>query len=111
MVPVALVHEGKFAHAIWTVPVAPLLVVADHRRHHSLELEQVEARVVKVADALAITSSNGAGGHPGGRPGEPGGPGGAGGPQGPKGTSKKIEVWRRWIIGLISSFVFRISWG
>ena len=51
MVPVALVREGVPAHAIWTVPVVSLLVVADHLRHHLLELEQVEARAVKVADA------------------------------------------------------------
>ena len=36
---VELVHEGKLAHAIWTVHVVSLLVVADHRRHHLLELE------------------------------------------------------------------------
>ena len=36
---VALVHEGVLAHAIWTVPVVSLLVVADHRRHHLLELK------------------------------------------------------------------------
>ena len=28
-------------------------MVADHRRHHSLEFEQVEARVVEIADAIA----------------------------------------------------------
>ena len=31
---VELVHEGKLAHAIWTVPVVSLLMVADHHRHH-----------------------------------------------------------------------------
>ena len=39
MVPVVLVHEGVLAHAIWTVSVVSLLVVADHRRHHLLEME------------------------------------------------------------------------
>ena len=53
MVPVALVREDVLAHAIWTVPVVFLPVVPDHLRHHSLELELVEARVVKVADAFA----------------------------------------------------------
>ena len=39
MVLVGLVHEGVFAHAIWTVPVVSLLVVADHHRRHSQESE------------------------------------------------------------------------
>ena len=43
-----LAHEDMFAHAIWTFPVVSLLVVADHRRHHSLESEQVEARVAEI---------------------------------------------------------------
>ena len=36
-----LVHEGVLAHAIWTVSVASLLVVADHHhlRHRLLEME------------------------------------------------------------------------
>ena len=35
------------------MPVASLLAVADHHRHHSLDLEQVEARVVKIAEVAA----------------------------------------------------------
>ena len=39
VVPVDLVHDGVFAHAIWTVPIVSLLVVNDHHHHHSQELE------------------------------------------------------------------------
>ena len=42
MVPVAPVREDTLAHAIKTVTVVSLLVVADHLRHHLLELELVE---------------------------------------------------------------------
>ena len=45
MVPVALLREDVLAHAIWTVPVASSLAVADHRRHHSFELEFAEVPV------------------------------------------------------------------
>ena len=34
-VPVELVREDMFAHAIQTVPVTSLPVVADYHRHHS----------------------------------------------------------------------------
>ena len=37
------------------------------------------------------------------------GPGIARGPQGPNGTSGSSKGWRRWIIGFISSFVFRCN--
>ena len=39
MVLVAHVREDVLDHAIWTVLDVPFLVVADHGRHHSLELE------------------------------------------------------------------------
>ena len=38
VVPVELVREDMFAHAIYTVTVTSLPVVADHHRHHSQEL-------------------------------------------------------------------------
>ena len=78
MVRVALVHGGVLAHAILTVSVVSLLAVAGQHRHHSLDLEYVEARVVKVAEVTAHAknfwfplflchpASDGAGGHPGG---------------------------------------------
>ena len=55
MVPAALVRGDVLVHAICTVAFVFLLVVADHHhlRHHSWELEQVEARAVKVADVFA----------------------------------------------------------
>ena len=36
---VALVCESVLDHAIWTVTVVSLLVVADHHHRHSLELD------------------------------------------------------------------------
>ena len=39
MVPVALVREDVLDHAIWTVAVVSHPEVADHHRHHSLELD------------------------------------------------------------------------
>ena len=53
MVLVAVVHEGILAHAIWTVTVVSRPVVADHHRHHSLELDLVEAPVMEIADVIA----------------------------------------------------------
>ena len=48
-----MVHVEVFAHAIWTVGVVSHPVVTDHHRQYSLELEYVEARVVKVAEVTA----------------------------------------------------------
>ena len=53
LLPMAFVHKDVLDHAIWTVAVASLLMVADHRHHHSLELEQAEAPVVETADVIA----------------------------------------------------------
>ena len=53
MVPVAPVREDVLDHAIWTDAFASHPVVADHHRHHSLGLEQVEAPVMENADVIA----------------------------------------------------------
>ena len=53
VVPVALVRENLLAHAIWTVAIVSHAVVPDHHRHHSSGMEQVEAPVVEIADAIA----------------------------------------------------------
>ena len=53
MVRVALVREDVLHHAIWTVAVVSNPVVADHHRHHSWELELVEAPVMEIADVIA----------------------------------------------------------
>ena len=45
--------EDVLDHAIGTVPVVSLLVEADHHRHHSSELEEVEVLLMEVADAIA----------------------------------------------------------
>ena len=128
MVAVAPVHEDFLAHAIWTVPVVSHVVVADHRRHHSSELELVEARMLEIADAidqamylpfslslyhkqvielegiLAVDQANLAF--------QEVHPGGAGGPQspGPRGTSgssKKVslaekDTWSQDLLHLLS---------
>ena len=55
-VPVALVapvREGVLDHAICTVAIVSHPVVADPHRHHSLELNQVEAPVMEIADVIA----------------------------------------------------------
>ena len=116
---VALVRENVLDHAIWAVAVVSHPVVADHHRHHSLQLDSVQAPVMEIADVIAHTThfrlflslsslppaGGGAGIHPGGSPGGSGGPGNGDGPRGTSGSSEKVNlVGDR--AGLIFSFVF-----